>query len=583
MEPMKTILFLTTIIRISSQQQYGGCGGTFTQPSGSFSSPSYPSSYPDNQDCIYIIRAAPGRRVTLTFVTFQLEPGPTSGACHDYVQIREGDSVASPTLGTYCNTTVPPKVRSMANTLWVKFYSDSSVSKPGFQATYSTGIIPQKFLLMTNTYLHAIHRMDVDTGSNFVIPIDGLSNPIGIDYDPVDGRLYWTDVIEKTIRSANLDGSGVRLVRNLGPQAMPDGLAVDSASRLIFYTDAGNNIIAMIAISSYHHRVVVDSNLDEPRAIELDKLNGVMYWSDWGATPRIERANYDGTGRKTLVSGFQYLHWPNGLALDTVAGRLYWADGFADKIGWTDLEGTNVSVITFLPGRHMFGLDIYLNELFITDWGMKIVQPSTTSYIHRISADGKAVKTIGSVGGRLNDIHIYSEEMGLNELNGCGNNNGGCDYICIPAPGNTSQCLYPDGISPVVTTKAIATPSTNANTVTFDDVRFTTPVTSVTTTTTRATTTTNRPTSDVSTVLTAISRVTAGHTVVPDDVHTTTTGVHDVMSGVTNLSGGINTNHGSEPLGISTSIFIFIIGCVIYILTIASCATIILVVVKKKN
>lgn len=55
---------------------------------------------------------------------------------------------------------------------------------------------------------------------------------------------------------------------------MPDGLAVDSASRLIFYTDAGNNIIAMIAISSYHHRVVVDSNLDEPRAIELDKLNG---------------------------------------------------------------------------------------------------------------------------------------------------------------------------------------------------------------------------------------------------------------------------------------------------------------------
>lgn len=42
------------------------------------------------------------------------------------------------------------------------------------------------------------------------------------------------------------------------------------------------------------------------------------------------------------------------------------------------------------------------------------MQPSTTSYIHRISADGKAAKTIGSVGGRLNDIHIYSEEMGLN-------------------------------------------------------------------------------------------------------------------------------------------------------------------------
>lgn len=27
--------------------------------------------------------------------------------------------------------------------------------------------------------------------------------------------------------------------------------------------------------------------------------------------------------------------------------------------------------------------------------------------------------------------------------NGCGNNNGGCMFICIPTPGNGSKCLAP--------------------------------------------------------------------------------------------------------------------------------------------
>lgn len=57
---------------------------------------------------------------------------------------------------------------------------------------------------------------------------------------------------------------------------MPDGLAVDSLSRLIIYTDTGNDIIALIAMNSYNHRVVVQADLDEPRAIELDKHSGYV-------------------------------------------------------------------------------------------------------------------------------------------------------------------------------------------------------------------------------------------------------------------------------------------------------------------
>ncbi|XP_025082100.1 low-density lipoprotein receptor-related protein 8-like isoform X3 [Pomacea canaliculata] len=572
MELVPTIVFLVSVCRVASQQRAEDCGGNFTQPSGSISSPLYPRSYPDNQDCIYVIQAVAGHRVTLQFVVFKLEPGSTPSVCdHDYVQIRDGDSVVSPSVGIYCNSTFRPKVRSTRNVLWIKFHSDFSVSKPGFEATYTTGIIPQKFLLTTNTFLRAIHRMDVDTGSNFVIPIDGLSNPIAIDYDPVDGRLYWTDVVEKTIRSSNLDGSGVRLVRNLGPQAVPDGLAVDSLSRLIIYTDTGNDIIALIAMNSYNHRVVVQSDIDEPRAIELDKHSGVMYWSDWGATPRIERANYDGTGRKTLVSGFQYLHWPNGLALDTVAGRVYWADGYTSKIGWTDLEGTVVSIVISLSGTHrMFGLDLHLNNLFVADWSDTRVQPTTT-YIHRMSADGTNRKTIGVVNGRLNDIHIYSEELEDNDPNGCGNNNGGCDYICVPAPGNTSQCLYPDGIA---TGHIITSVATGSKTTTLTDIRMTRPVISVTPAGRKVTAGSQRFAAAVNKVLAAISKD-------PSDINTGTPSISRVNTVVTNFSKDISRIH-EAPI-ISPQLIILVIGCIVVSVTAASCVTFIIVYKRRKR
>jgi len=55
-----------------------------------------------------------------------------------------------------------------------------------------------------------------------------------------------------------------------------------------------------------------------------------MYWTDWGEHPKIERANLDGTERAVLLNSS--LGWPNGLAIDYAAGKLYWGDAKTDKI-----------------------------------------------------------------------------------------------------------------------------------------------------------------------------------------------------------------------------------------------------------
>ncbi|XP_025082109.1 low-density lipoprotein receptor-related protein 4-like isoform X2 [Pomacea canaliculata] len=442
---MITPLFLF-FLTLGIHPQVQACGGEYTALTGLILSPLYPSQYPPDQDCVYIIRAPTGYRITLTFDSFDVA-GDWSSCKQDYIQIKDGESGTSPFLSIYCNTTAYPR-RSTSNTMWIRFHSDSTQSGGGFHASYTAAIIPLKFLLITESNLPwyvGIRNIDIDTNTLFDIPLEGLKGPAGVDYDPMTGRVYWTDNGEQTIRASNLNGSDARLVRYLGLASVPDGLCVDALSRLIFYTDAGNKVIGMITMYSNTHRIVINSSLDMPKDIELDKRNGVIYWSDRGATPTIERANYDGTGRQTLVSGGEYLKQPNAIALDTVEGRLYWADGGTQKVGWVDLEGRKTSVILPQPGLVYHGMDLYLNDFFVTDWSFLNLNKTIKTRIVRYGKDGSNGRSIFGQPSKLNDIRVYAEEIEDKGPNGCGSNNGGCSYICVPTPGNRSKCLTEDG------------------------------------------------------------------------------------------------------------------------------------------
>ena len=49
--------------------------------------------------------------------------------------------------------------------------------------------------------------------------------------------------------------------------------------------------------------------------IDIYKTNfSLMFWSDWGASPKIERSNLDGTGREVIVKS--NLHRPLGMSID---------------------------------------------------------------------------------------------------------------------------------------------------------------------------------------------------------------------------------------------------------------------------
>jgi len=90
-----------------------------------------------------------------------------------------------------------------------------------------------------------------------------------------------------------------------------------------------------------------------------------MYWTDSGRHPKIDRAALDGSHRITLVN--TSVAWPNGLTIDYLSHKIYWADAKLDKIEVMNWDGSNRSVVLNDKLPHIFSLTVLGDHLYWTD------------------------------------------------------------------------------------------------------------------------------------------------------------------------------------------------------------------------
>ncbi|KAJ8670094.1 hypothetical protein QAD02_001353 [Eretmocerus hayati] len=107
------------------------CGGRYFAESGYIRSPGYPEKYPKNKNCVWIIEARNKFQVTATFNSFQLEN--SSNCIYDFLEVRSGSQDNSPLLGKFCGSRIEQEITSMTNQMFIKFVSDSSSQRQGFE------------------------------------------------------------------------------------------------------------------------------------------------------------------------------------------------------------------------------------------------------------------------------------------------------------------------------------------------------------------------------------------------------------------------------------------------------------------
>ena len=96
-----------------------------------------------------------------------------------------------------------------------------------------------------------------------------ISRPVAVDYEPVEGKIYWTDVTLKLLARAFPNGSSVEVLAHDNVET-PDGIAVDYVGRNLYWTDAGTSKIEVARLDGSFRKSLITSNIEKPRAIILD-------------------------------------------------------------------------------------------------------------------------------------------------------------------------------------------------------------------------------------------------------------------------------------------------------------------------
>ncbi|XP_063053042.1 low-density lipoprotein receptor-related protein 5 isoform X2 [Engraulis encrasicolus] len=305
----------------------------------------------------------------------------------------------------------------------VKLKEDGKTCRPGAD---------EVLLLARRTDLRRI-SLDLPDFTDIVLQVSDIRHAIAIDYDPVDGYVYWTDDDVKAIRRARIDGSEAQTLVTVEIDH-PDGIAVDWVARNLYWTDTGTDRIEVTRLNGTSRRILISENLEEPRAIALDPVNGYMYWTDWGEKPKIERANLDGTERFILLN--TSLGWPNGLAIDYTAGKLYWGDAKTDKIEVINADGTGRMTLLEDKLPHIFGFTLLGDYIYWTDWQRRSIER-----VHKHTAEREIIID------QLPDLMGLkaTKVMEATGTNGCAESNGGCSHLCFHRP-QGPRCACPMGL-----------------------------------------------------------------------------------------------------------------------------------------
>ncbi|XP_019738363.1 bone morphogenetic protein 1-like isoform X3 [Hippocampus comes] len=112
-----------------------GCDLALNGASGTVSSPNWPEKYPSKKACTWTLSTTPGHRIRLAFDDIDMEAHLE--CAYDHLEIFDGSDVRAPRLVRICGTRKPSPVISSDNALFLRFFSDNSVQKRGFLASYS--------------------------------------------------------------------------------------------------------------------------------------------------------------------------------------------------------------------------------------------------------------------------------------------------------------------------------------------------------------------------------------------------------------------------------------------------------------
>lgn len=228
-----------------------------------------------------------------------------------------------------------------------------------------------------------LKRMNFDGSNLQTIPVSGAvtspgSNIRGIAIDNASGRIFWADNGADRLLRANLDGSGSVILHTItGGSSFPADVRLDFVNQHLYWCDQTRLRIQCSTLDGAAVTdVITNAAASGPYFMDVDVPSGKIYWGDFSGG-NIYRANLDGTGRDTLLTGNNSTR---GVRIDPRERMLYWINRDDKKVHRCPLAAFDGGTIplthpavqtlyTNLDTPHGLTLDVPARKIYWADTG----------------------------------------------------------------------------------------------------------------------------------------------------------------------------------------------------------------------
>lgn len=295
-----------------------------------------------------------------------------------------------------------------------------------------------------------------------------LDRAVAIDYNLRGNYIIWSEMFEGKIyigklnksRHSSFASDDKKLLITLEHNSTVEGIAIDHIHHLVYWTDAGRGTIEVASVKDpSSRRVLINSDLKEPRSIIVDVEESRLFWTDWGDRAKIESSRQDGSDRRTVIS--HDIIWPNGLTLDPVTKHLYWVDSKLGRIETCDINGGNR--FTILESKvdidlRSFSIASYGDNVYWTNPQLDIISRSSKYHLSpknssaaRMSFYLESHETAPKVHTVLADlfsvwvVKIVNPTLQPVVDDRCVSSS--CSHLCLPVSPTQFKCSCPDNLS----------------------------------------------------------------------------------------------------------------------------------------
>ncbi|XP_063823720.1 low-density lipoprotein receptor-related protein 5-like [Ostrinia nubilalis] len=273
--------------------------------------------------------------------------------------------------------------------------------------------------------------------------VKGLEQGSAVDFIHRKNLICWSDQTAELIQCMNYNetysGEKMRIVSE--GLITPTGIAIDWYTEKIYWTDGETNRIEVINIEQKYRKVLFWSEVDLARAIAVVPKEGLMFWTDWGEEPKIEKAGMNGDPKTRKIIVKDDIIWPNGITIDYNNNLIFWVDAKLHFIDVIDFNGENRRRIVKGGLEYPYALTIFSDKFYWTDW------KNWSIYGWDMTTNGP-IKLLVKSDPVPVDIKVYDASRQLMPTGDypCKNNNGGCSHLCLLSPNEPGYvCSCPTG------------------------------------------------------------------------------------------------------------------------------------------